>query len=68
MVASKQPDSAMPAKSELNDAERWLLENKHAVESANEYVRRNGLSLERFQWFWDPSPDQTLADRDNGFT
>lgn len=30
---------------------RWLLENKEAIESSNEYVRRNGLPLAKYRLF-----------------
>ncbi len=30
---------------------RWLLENREAIESSNEYVRRNGLPLAKYRLF-----------------
>jgi len=30
---------------------RWLLENKEAIESSNEFVRRNGLPLAKYRLF-----------------
>ncbi len=32
-------------------AELWLIENKHAIDNANEYVRKNGLPLAKFWRF-----------------
>ena len=32
-------------------AELWLLENKAALDSSNEYVKKHGLPLARFQQF-----------------
>ncbi len=31
--------------------ELWLIENKHAIDSANEYVEKHGLPLARFWRF-----------------
>jgi antitoxin CcdA len=31
--------------------EQWLIENKDAIESANEYVRKHGLPLAQFRRF-----------------
>ena len=31
--------------------ELWLIENKHALDAANEYVRKHGLPLEKFRQF-----------------
>ena len=32
-------------------AERWLEENREALESSNEWVRKNGLPLEKYRQF-----------------
>lgn len=31
--------------------ERWLEENREALESSNEYVRKHGLPLEKYRMF-----------------
>jgi post-segregation antitoxin (ccd killing protein) len=33
------------------EAELWLVENRKALDCANEYVRRHGLPLERYRLF-----------------
>ncbi len=32
-------------------AERWMAENRHALDSSNAYVESNGLPLQRFRLF-----------------